>query len=470
MLLPAFHTNIWYDESYTVAMVTHSFSEIWEIGSKDVHPILYYYMIKILNLIFGTNIIIYRLFSVIPIAILTILGYTHIRKDFGEKTGLLFSFLITFFLVTIRYACEIRMYSWGMLFTTIMAIYAYRLYKDKFSNKNLIIFGIFSLAVAYTHYYGVMVAGLINVALFIYLLRNHKEKKAELIKFTICAVVQVALYLPWLFIFLSQVGTLASGGYWINISFPDTLIEVIGIQCSGYTIGKYTSFIIMLGLYTYVGYLIYKSKKEKVEMKPAILSAIIYFSVIISAYILSKILVPILLDRYLLIITGLITFFFAFFMAKQKNKYVTITICLAIFILSLTNLVKVININYSNTNTEMVQYINDNLQENDSFLIYNDEIGGFSITAKHLDHMQYFHDKGNWGAGGAYECFGPNFKRYNDLEDIMKEASGRIWIINIPEEDLTSEIKSKYNVEILERKEFQTKYNGYFFSFTLIEK
>ena len=70
ILLPAFHTNIWYDESYTIAMVRHSFSDIWQIGSNDVHPVLYYFLLKFINLIFGESILLYRLFSVVPIAIL----------------------------------------------------------------------------------------------------------------------------------------------------------------------------------------------------------------------------------------------------------------------------------------------------------------------------------------------------------------------------------------------------------------
>ena len=40
--LGAFHTNIWFDESYSVAISNHSFSEIWNIGGNDVHPVFYY--------------------------------------------------------------------------------------------------------------------------------------------------------------------------------------------------------------------------------------------------------------------------------------------------------------------------------------------------------------------------------------------------------------------------------------------
>lgn len=73
-------------------------------------------------LIFGTNLYLYRIISVIPLAILGILGYTHIRKDFGEKEGILFSFFTFFLPIASVYSGEIRMYTWAMLFVTLMAI------------------------------------------------------------------------------------------------------------------------------------------------------------------------------------------------------------------------------------------------------------------------------------------------------------------------------------------------------------
>ena len=94
--LGAFHNNIWFDESYSVGLARHTFGEIWSIGVHDVHPILYYWMLRIVYVITGGSIMAYRIFSVIPSAILIILGYTHIRKDFGERTGFIFSFLSAF--------------------------------------------------------------------------------------------------------------------------------------------------------------------------------------------------------------------------------------------------------------------------------------------------------------------------------------------------------------------------------------
>ena len=155
--IPVFHNNLWFDESYSVGMANKSFIDIWQIGSNDVHPILYYWILHLIYIIFGSNIYLYRIASMIPIAILGILGYTHIKKDFGEKEGILFSFFTFFLPIASVYSGEIRMYTWGMLFVTIMAIYAYRIYK-KSSTKNWIIFAIFSLASAYTHYYDLATA------------------------------------------------------------------------------------------------------------------------------------------------------------------------------------------------------------------------------------------------------------------------------------------------------------------------
>ena len=54
--IPVFHSNLWFDESYSVGMANKSFIDIWNIGSNDVHPILYYWILHIIYLIFGNYI------------------------------------------------------------------------------------------------------------------------------------------------------------------------------------------------------------------------------------------------------------------------------------------------------------------------------------------------------------------------------------------------------------------------------
>lgn len=228
--LSAFHTNMWFDEAYSVGIARQTFADIWNFGGHDVHPVLYYWVLRIVYLIFGQSLIAYRILSVIPIAIMIILGYTHIRKDFGEKVGFIFSFIAVFLPEMTTYAVEIRMYSWAILAVTVLAIYAYRLSKED-NTKNWIIFFISSLCSIYLHYYGLMAAGLINVLLLIHLIRNKRKK--GLIFIISFGVVQALAYLPWLMYLASQMKTV-SNGFWIGFTFPKTLMELISSQLAGY--------------------------------------------------------------------------------------------------------------------------------------------------------------------------------------------------------------------------------------------
>ena len=262
--LGAFHNNLWFDECYSAGLARHTFGEIWTIGGNDVHPILYYWMLRIVYLLTGGSIMAYKIFSVIPIAIMIILGYTHIRKDFGEKTGFIFSFLCAFLPEMAQYAIEVRMYSWAILTVTVLAIYAYRLTKED-NTKDWIIFGISSLMSIYLHYYGLMAAGLINVFLLIYLIV--KKRKKGIIFIVSMGIVQAVAYLPWLVNFARQLGNVSSG-YWIGFSFPQTPMELLSSQLAGYVrtsgyTGLLVPTVLTLELYGYMIYKTYKYAKAK---------------------------------------------------------------------------------------------------------------------------------------------------------------------------------------------------------------
>lgn len=467
--LSIFHTNMWFDESYSVAMARHSFAEIWQIGGNDVHPIFYYFCLHILYLMFGGNVIIYRIFSTFTIALLGIIGYTHIRKDFGEKTGLLFSFLTLFLPVASQYSGEIRMYSLGMLLGTIMAIYAYRIYKGENKKTTYIFFGLSSLLVAYTHYYGLMLAGIINLLLFIFLVKNRKERKNDLIKFIVTAAIQVVLYVPWLVCFLIQIKNVSSG-FWISLSFPGTLYEILTMQYKGNL--PFQPIILTTIFYSYITYLVVKTNKE--DRKPATWCFMIYIAIILIALFVSLCMQSvILLYRYLLIITGIFIFALAFFMAKETKIWRTMTICAIILIMSIYSNVISIKEAYNNENREFVTYIDSQIQDGD-IIIYSNAINGAVVTTeisqKH-DNISYFYDKENWNVEEAYKAFAPYMEIKDTLNEILDNYSGRVWIIEAGNtHDLLNEIAEKYNINKIEDRQFTNKYKNYQYTIELIEK
>lgn len=397
ILLSAFHDNIWFDESYSVSIARHSFSEIWEITGHDVHPPLYYWLLHIVWMIFGNNIIALRIFSALSIALLGILGYTHVRKDFGDKVGCLFTFFVYFLPIMSRYSQEIRMYSLACLLVTVMSIYAYRFYKSvkekkqfKEINKNLIIFAVFSILSCYTHYYALATAGLMNLILFVFLIKNiikcNKERILDeqtkkfsikiLRNFILIAVVQIVLYIPWL-IFLVQQVTRVSGGFWIQLGI-NTLVEVPSIQFrtqvdSNINASAIISLVVAILMYVYIGYQIYKAKKNKEYILPGVVPIIIYITVIIAVVVISLIGSPILVARYLLTLTGLYIFILAFFIAKEQRKWVIGLICTIVLILGCVGNYNNIKSNYDGTNKDVINFMKEEIQKDD-IIVYN-EIG-----------------------------------------------------------------------------------------------
>ncbi len=471
--ISSFHSNVWFDESYSVALCEHSFKEIWQIGGNDVHPVLYYMLLHILYLIFGSNMIVYRLFSVLGIALIGILGYTHLRKDFGEKTGIIFSYLSFFMPVMCVYATEIRMYSLAALFAILTAIYAYRILKQN-SKKNWILFGVSSLALSYTHYYGLMTAGIINLALFIFSIYKRKEDKNYLKYFLIQAIAEIILYVPWLIYFITQLKHVG-GGFWIKLKFPDTLIEVLSFQYRGlmdsgihFNLETILPFAFCVIIYAYIGYLIYKQIKQKNDIKAGVLAFGVYIAVIVAALIISKFM-PILYSRYIFVITSILIFALAFFMSTEKRKYITIILLALMGIISIYNEYKISKVDYAPSNMEQVKYLKDNINEND-IIIYSDVITNSGASIYFKNNKQYFLNLENWGVEEAYKAFLPAMETTRNFE-FLNNYKGRIWILDNNEQTLFNKLKEQgYDLTILnENKKIETKYHNYIYNIMLVE-
>lgn len=478
ILIPAFHSNIWFDESYSVAIAKHKFIDIWNITGNDVHPALYYWMLHIVYLIFGNNVIAFRMFSVLGVALLGILGYTHIRKDFGERVGIIFSFLTYFLPIMGTYSEEIRMYSWSCLLVTLMAIYAYRFYKKikskESAKKELILFGIFSISSCYIHYYALVTACLINLFLLIYLIKNRKEAKKELRNFLILATVQIILYIPWLIYLAGQLKHVG-GGFWISVGPINTTVEVLSFQfrrqldtvfaMNWYTI---TSLVVAVLVYIYLIYIVYIAKKKKEDMKPVILSASVYIGVIL-LILIASFKSPILFSRYLFVITGIYIFTMAFLIAKEEKKWITITIVTIISLMGLGSTIKNIQINYDLSNMKQIEYLKENLQEGD-IVIYSNIGNGGVIAAFFQDNRQYFINLQHWNVEEAYKAYSPAMETIDRYEDVLKDYHGRIWLIDSEKMGLYNEIP-KDGITILEEsKRFDTAYHNYIYSIMLLEK
>lgn len=117
------------DETFSMKLVQHSYFDIAKLTAMDVHPPLYYWILKTITLLKYLLpidvLILAKLASVLPYFILTVLSFTKIRRLFGIETAVFFFLCIMGMPKMMHYAVEVRMYSWGMLFLVLLYLAFY---------------------------------------------------------------------------------------------------------------------------------------------------------------------------------------------------------------------------------------------------------------------------------------------------------------------------------------------------------
>ncbi len=225
-LIFCFGKGIWVDESFTLAMLRHNYTEMIHLTAIDVHPPLYYILLKIWidfwKIFFSGSVItvLSKLFSVIPCIILVVVALTKLRKQWGTFVSAVWVLSTVSVSYLISNGVEIRMYSWALLFVTLSLVFMSDIIVQ---NKivNWCLFVIVSLAAAYTHYYACLGVAVVYGMLFLWLLWKRREL---LLRWFIAAITTIVGYLPWLFVFFKQAQTV-SDNYWINKIGTRTIIS-----------------------------------------------------------------------------------------------------------------------------------------------------------------------------------------------------------------------------------------------------
>ncbi len=114
--------DFWYDEAFTGIITRMSWPEMQSMIFRDVHPPLYYWLLKSWASFVGYSGVSLRLFSLF-IGLLSIVSVYYVgKKIFNKKVGLLSAFIMAISPFAIQYSQEARMYSL-FAFITIWLVY-----------------------------------------------------------------------------------------------------------------------------------------------------------------------------------------------------------------------------------------------------------------------------------------------------------------------------------------------------------
>ena len=224
--------SVWFDEGYSMYLMRYDLTDLTHYTAIDVHPPLYYYLLKGWTSLFGGSVVACRSLSVVLGVAVLVLVYLLIKKLFNRKSASLATFLVAISPMFVRYGIEARMY---MLVLVIALLTVFAFYNLLHTGKRrwVVAMGILMSLGMWTHYFTAMIWLSFWVYRLIYLyshgLRGKKLAKSYFdANWIIAHVVAIGLYLPWIPVALKQTKTL-TGGFWIgdvNIStLPGYLSE-----------------------------------------------------------------------------------------------------------------------------------------------------------------------------------------------------------------------------------------------------
>ena len=181
--------DTWHDGSYYEDYLAlnddemSDFSPVYENQKNDVHPPLYYLLLRI-AMIFSPNhfskwggIVI----NIIIYAFITIFAYLILDKLYGSKPdtkvkAVIIAFVSSLTLASLTNVIYIRMYALSALNIMITTFLHLKLY-DKYSYKTLAGIGLFALIGSLTHYYYLFFLAMLFIMTIVHFVRAGEKKR-----------------------------------------------------------------------------------------------------------------------------------------------------------------------------------------------------------------------------------------------------------------------------------------------------
>lgn len=327
-IVSTFNPWFWYDESFTLNLIRLNYADGIDITAHDVHPPLYYIMLKawLSALSFGSNniyviTVLSRLFSLVAYVLTGLLCLRKFKSGGGNSYApRLLILCLCAFPSLLQYGVEIRMYSWALLFVTATFLFARDAIRGKSGWGTWVAITLFSVCATYTHYFALISVSIIWLILLPWFFLHDKRM---LLKWCVCAVISALAYLPWLLVLLQQVRQV-SEGYWITLNTGDFF--------------RYYCFL-LIPLHTILPFLFIKALRTEDNGKPSfddVAGLIVPIATIIAGVALSVVFRPILTQKYLVpsAFCLWISLFLIFRHARGKERFIFVCMLLFAFLVT----------------------------------------------------------------------------------------------------------------------------------------
>lgn len=470
--------SLWHDESFTAMLIQYDWTELLTRASYDVHPPLYYLLLKLWAGVFGSSVLALRSFSVICMAVVFLLTLWLIQRLVGLKAAWWALPFLALAPALVRYGQEARMYGMAAILGLCATHLLLFLLENKAASKNArwwILWCAYLLsliALLYTHYFGFLVV-LTHWALFWVYARGARPvpvgnpSVAGMMKTTwwwpLTFILLLLAFIPWAPSFQRQLsGT--SHNFWVGEVSVASLFSTISSflffrpEWLTWRLTGWYAVLALLGA-TLVGYLIFttlKTSRLSALAKTVLLS---YWSLPMLALFLLSLppLTPYYYDRYF------VTFSPVFYSLLGVGSWVLISdskkstvykllVPATLFGLLLfgTWNVQIYGNNFGHSYDdsfsmqELVTHIKPRWQPGDVVVcLSREQFFDAYIYLGELTQVQYYTPTPVGPYGDTSVIYGRDDIQVYDLSS-LSPASGRVWIISDKDEGFTASVPTNW--------------------------
>lgn len=211
--------SIWFDEGYSLTLSQHSFGDIFNYTASDVHPPLYYWLLKIWSSLFGTSDFAYRSLSVVFGCATIVLLFLLLRHFFKNRTSLFVALIVAMSPMLVRYGVEARMYTMITTIGLAATLVLVNILK-KGRVRDYVIYGLLVAIGMWTHYFTLVFWLGHWLFRYIYLRKQSSSFKESIKKFLskewlATHALAILIFVPWIPYAIKQFTNINGGGFWI---------------------------------------------------------------------------------------------------------------------------------------------------------------------------------------------------------------------------------------------------------------
>jgi len=459
------NSSTWFDESYSAYLIRGNFFDIWSMTSIDVHPPLFYFLLKLWSFVAGTSLVALRSMSVFFGIISIILLFRLLYRHFNIVTAIIGSFFFTLSPMLIRYGQEMRMYTVVIalvIAATDVMLCALNTNNPKKSRRLWFFYAILICLGMWTHYF----TALAWIAQLVYILYRQgvfvkggfkkfwqdKTRRNLMLQTYGLAII---CYLPWIPFFLKQTISV-QGGFWIgpvNLEalanfFSESLLYVAPRELKDWLLPLTITLLILIIILSL--HVFRQAKKEYCE-KLWVILALIFVPPIALIVLSLPPLSPVYMTRYMIFSLALVWAFcgviISFALAQPHDRRFALIATLLLVICAIFGVINVTNREPNGYVGYTVQDIMSVAQPGEPILMnspWNYYDGVVYDSAEHP--VVFYRDWSEYEYGSMEPIRQYHYNLFDDLDAWLTEQDS-FWVFYNNDNQLHEELLKHHKVD-----------------------